>query len=144
MITRWVLVTMLAACGGKQTPEPATGSDTGSAADPPGVVTDTRTEIDKRRDVACEATGKKVTDCAVADARKEHAAGRLSKEKLDSITEPAIQKKNAEEFEAKCDVPEMSSRQVRVLEVCMKEESECGPYLACLDHLNDKDDKTGK
>jgi hypothetical protein len=140
MFTRLVLVALFA-CGGKQTP-PSTGSDTGSA-DPPGVVTDTRTEIDKRRDVACTAAGERVTECAVADARTEHAAGRISKEKLDSITEAGIQKKNTEEFVKKCDVPEMSSRQVRVLEVCMKEEAECGPYLSCLDHLNDKDDKTG-
>jgi hypothetical protein len=29
----------------------------------------------------------------------------------------------------------MSSRQVRVLEVCFKEEQECGPLMSCLDHL---------
>jgi hypothetical protein len=32
----------------------------------------------------------------------------------------------------------MSSRQVRVLEVCDREESQCGPLLSCLDHLNEK------
>ena len=144
-IRTFVLAAALAACGGKQQPPPTTGS----ADEPPGVVTDTRSEIDKRRQAACAATGEKVTACAVADARQEHAAGRLTKEKLDAIIEPTIQKKNTEEFVTKCDAPEMSSRQVRVLEVCMAEEQECGPYLACLDHLNDKqddkqDDKTGK
>ena len=142
MITRIALV-LLVACGGKQTPPPSTGSDTGSA-EPPGVVADTRTEIEKRRNAACTATGERVTECAVDDARKEHAAGRITKEKLDSITEAGIRKKNTEEFVTKCDAPEMSSRQVRVLEVCLQEEAECGPYLSCLDHLNDKDDKTGK
>ena len=52
-----------------------------------------------------------------------------------------MQKKNTEEFVARCNVPDMSSRQVRVLEVCVREEAVCGPFLSCLDHLNDKDGK---
>jgi hypothetical protein len=31
----------------------------------------------------------------------------------------------------------MSSRQVRVLEVCDKEEQQCGPLVSCLGHLNE-------
>ena len=140
-----ILVACACACGGKQTTEPISGP--GSSEEPPGPVTDSRTEIEKRRETACTDVGTRITACAVSDAKTEHAAGRISKEKLESITSPEIQKKNTEEFIKKCDAPDMSSRQVRVLEVCMREEAECGPFLSCLDHLNDKgakDDKATK
>jgi hypothetical protein len=60
----------LAACGGKQQPSP--GSD---PADPPGVVRDTRTQIERRRDEACETLGPKLAQCAVEDSRAMLAAG---------------------------------------------------------------------
>jgi len=43
-------------------------------------------------------------------------------------------------FIKSCKAPKTpySSRQVRVLEVCQQEESQCEPLLACLDNLNKK------
>jgi hypothetical protein len=127
---------LLGACGGKQ-PAPAGGS---GSADPIGVVSDTRTAIEKRRDTACEQVGARVTACAVADAKAELDAGRITKAEFDTDTAPGIQRKLTEEWVKGCRVP-MSSRQVRVLEVCLREEQECGPFADCLTHLNDQKGK---
>lgn len=56
------LLVGLAACGG--TPRTAA-----PLPDPPA---DDRTEIERRRDAACEALGPRLTECAIADA---HRAG---------------------------------------------------------------------
>ncbi|MEJ7602764.1 MAG: hypothetical protein WKG01_33055 [Kofleriaceae bacterium] len=136
-----LLLVLVVACGSKQTPAPIQNP---GSEQPPGGVTDTRSEIDKRRETACTEVGQKVTACAVDDAHAELAAGRIKKEQHEAITAAGIQKKNTEEFVTKCNVPDMSSRQVRVLEVCVREEAACGPFLACLDHLNDKGVKTEK
>ncbi len=126
---------LLVACGGKQTP--TTGSGSGSS-EPPPPLKDTRTEIEKRRASACEGVGKKLTSCALDDAKAEVDAGRMSKKDFDLNTKPEILEKNTEEFVKKCNVPSMSSRQVRVLEVCHKEETVCAPFLDCLSHLDEQ------
>jgi len=128
-----LLFVALVACGGKHTPPPTIGG----IDDPPGPVKDTRTELEKRRDVACEDAGKKLTSCALDDAKAELAAGRLAQKEFELSTAPDVLSKHTAEFVKKCRVP-MSSRQVRVLEVCFKEEAECGPFSDCLTHLNDK------
>ena len=74
---------------------------------------------------------------AVADAKKEVEAGRMTQQNFDLNTKPEILEKNTEEFVKKCDVPAMTSRQVRVLEVCHKEEADCEPFLDCLSHLSE-------
>jgi hypothetical protein len=43
------------------------------------------------------------------------------------------------EFLRKCKSSTLSSRQVRVYEVCDHEETECGPLVACLDNLHPKE-----
>lgn len=132
------MVALLVACGGHEKsatttdPDPQLGG--GALA---GVVQDTRSPIEKRRDVACAALGPRVTKCAVDDARAELAAGRMTKPDFEANTARAIQDKNTEEFVAKCEV-QLSSRQVRVLEVCRQDETECAPLLDCLGHINDK------
>ena len=122
------------ACGSKQPPvSNTTGAD---SADPPGPVRDTRTEIERRRDTACETLGPKITACAVEDARAQLAAGQTKQKDFDANTAPDVQRKNTEEFIKNCQSAQYSSRQVRVLEVCQREETECEPLLACLDNLN--------
>lgn len=123
----------LIACGGKQAPAPSGGSGSADV----GPVKDTRNELQKRLAVACESVGKRITNCAVTDARKEVEAGRMTQKDFDLNTKPEILEKNTEEFVKRCDVPAMTSRQVRVLEVCHKEETECEPFLDCLSHLNE-------
>jgi hypothetical protein len=123
----------MGACGSKHPAPNHVGEGSGSAA----VVADPRTELERRRDTACEQVGPKLTACAVADARVELDAGRMPKKEFDLNTAPEVQRKNTEESVKACEVP-MSSRQVRVLEVCFKEEQECGPLADCLTHLNDK------
>lgn len=125
-------VLLLAACGPKHS-EPV-GNTTGSAAPPP----DNRTEIEKRRDAACETLGPRITTCAVEDAKAALEAGKVTKAQFDKDTASGVQKKNTEEFIDQCRKSDYSSRQVRVLEVCQKEETECGPLLSCLDNLNKK------
>ncbi len=127
----FVVIAMLAACGGKQTPKGGEGS-----AEPVGVVADTRTPIEKRRDVACDELAPRLTRCAVEDAKADQAAGKISAAQLAKDTAPEVLRKNTDEAKKACKVP-LSSRQVRVIEVCMKEESECGPLQDCLGHIND-------
>jgi len=121
------------ACGGKQQPQ----GGGGSATEPAGVVADTRSELERRRDTACEQLQPRLVQCAVDDARAELEAGRMTKQDFDINTSPDVRAKLGDEWMKACQV-EMSSRQVRVLEVCFKEEADCGPLLACLEHLNDK------
>jgi hypothetical protein len=72
--------------------------------------------------------------CAVDDARAELEAGRMTQQDFEKNTASEIRAKLGSEWMKACRV-EMSSRQVRVLEVCFKEESACGPLLSCLEHL---------
>ncbi|MDB4959394.1 MAG: hypothetical protein JWO36_6963 [Myxococcales bacterium] len=134
MMKHLILVAMLAACGGKQTPA-GSGAGSGSGSEPPSGLTDTRTALEKRRDTACEQLAPKMTACAVEDAKADLAAGKVTQKQFDQDTASGVLKKNSEEFMKKCQV-EMSSRQVRVLEVCPHEETQCGPLLACLENLN--------
>jgi hypothetical protein len=137
MMKNLVLVLVLAACGPKQTTPVSNAGD----ADPPGPVRDTRTEIERRRDTACETLGPRITACAVEDAKREIAAGRVTQKDFDANTAPEVQRKNTEKFVEACQEQSYSSRQVRVLEVCPQEESQCEPMLACLDNLNQQENK---
>ena len=133
-MTAACLLAQLTACGGSKTTPTNPGSGSGSAVvEPPK---DTRTAIEKRRDIACSQVGERITQCAVEDLKKEVAAGRMKQKEYDDTVKPEILKKNTEEFVKKCEVP-MSSRQVRVLEVCFKEETQCAPFVDCLSHLSD-------
>jgi hypothetical protein len=123
----------LVACGGKQSPPPNAGSN----EDPPGVVQDTRTPIEKRRDAGCEKLRPRLVQCAVDDAKADLDAGKIDKKQYDLDTAPQIRAKLGDKWMKTCRV-EMSSRQVRVLEVCDAAEAQCGPLLDCLEHLNDK------
>jgi hypothetical protein len=122
----------LAGCGGPQrAPDRAAEGTAGPAPAGPG------SPIERRRDAACDALGPRLTACAVADARADLAAGKIDQRQLERDTAPAIQRKNTEEFETRCKAARYSSRQVRVLEVCLREETECAPLLDCLAHLHD-------
>jgi hypothetical protein len=129
------LAATLAACGSKQQPA-VENSGSGDTAGPGPQ--DTRNEIEKRRDAACESLGPRITKCAVDDARIALAAGQIKQAQYDEITRKDVQAKNTDEFVDSCKQPKTpySSRQVRVLEVCPKEESECEPLMSCLDNLN--------
>ena len=131
MMKTLMLLVVLAACGNKSS-TPVANAGSGDSAP----VRDTRTELEKRRDVACEALGPRITACAVEDAKKDLAAGRVKQKDFDLDTSPDVQRKNTEKFVEKCASATYSSRQVRVLEVCPREETECEPMLACLDNLN--------
>jgi hypothetical protein len=121
------------ACGGPQRAPERTGD---APADP--APADPRTPIEHRRDAACDALGPKLTACAVADARADFAAGKIDRRQLDVDTAPEWQQKLTAKWLAECKAARYSSRQVRVLEVCFHEETECGPLVACLDHLHDR------
>jgi hypothetical protein len=121
----------LAACSGngKGPVGPTGGSGSGSA--PPPV--DTRSEIEKRRDSACEALEPKLFACAVEDAKAQMSPEAFAKLKPDELRAP-----HRKDFFEKCKKPSYSSRQVRVLEVCFREEKECGPLADCLLNLDPK------
>jgi hypothetical protein len=130
-----ILLVVFAACSGGQHPSGTVGN-TGSGSGEPAGFKDTRTPLEKRRDTACEQVAPRVTACAVEDAKKDLAAGKVTKAQFDQDTASGVQKKNTDEFVKKCQASSMSSRQVRVLEVCPKAEAECEPLLSCLENLN--------
>ena len=136
-----VLILAIAGCGGKQT----TGSGTGSGGDEhPGPVADTRTPFEKRLDAACDALGPRLTQCAVDDSQAELTAGRITKKQFDELTNPQMRAALVKDWETKCNKSDRSSRQVRVLEVCHAEETECEPLLDCLENLNKRSEPAGK
>ncbi len=120
------------ACGSKQPTGATTGSGGGSAVAPAPA-----TPYMARRTAACEKLGPRITDCALTDAKSDLAAGKVKQADFDASTTPAILKKNTSEFVEACAVAG-TTFQLRVLEVCEKEETECGALLDCLAHLNDK------
>lgn len=134
---RLALMCMLvAACGNP----PATKSPDNTDPEPHmGTVArahDTRTPLEQRRDAACKALGPRITKCALEDSKIAARQGEITQKQLAEISAPEILAKNTAEFIEKCEAP-MSSRQVRVLEVCHRAETECAPLLACLEHLHD-------
>lgn len=131
----YALAIVIAACGPKQPTQ--TVSNAGSA-DSNGPVRDTRSEIERRRDAACDTLGPRITKCAVEDAKKELAAGKTTKQQFEQNTAQGVLDKNTAEFIKQCRGAQYSSRQVRVLEVCQQQETECEPMLSCLENLNKK------
>lgn len=118
------------ACGGG----PAAGPSPAAA---PAAPADARTEIQRRRDAACDALGPRITACAVEDTRADLTAGKMDQRQFERDTAPQVLRKHTEKFVEACKGSSYSSRQVRVLEVCPREESRCGPLLDCLGHLTD-------
>ena len=123
-----------ASCSGPQ----RTSEPTGSGLQPPPAATDPRSPIERRRDAACEQLGPKLTACAVEDARADLAAGKTNQRQFDLDTAHAVQRRHTEEFEKRCKAASYSSRQIRVLAVCVHEETQCRPLLDCLGHLSDR------
>lgn len=125
---------VLAACGGAQQPPP---NDTKGSAEP--VARDTRTPFEQRRDAACKQLAPKLTACAADDAKADLDAGKSTAEQYKQDTQPKVLEKNTQDFVDKCTSwRDMSSRQVRVLEVCFQQETECGPLRECLKNLEAK------
>lgn len=116
---------LILGCGGGQHVKPGPGS-----GDPVPVYKDSRSPIEKRRDLACEAIQPTLTQCAVADAKATMSPKELADLKPDELVA-----KHKAEFLKQCESSSMSSRQVRVLEVCNKEESACDPLAECLKNL---------
>lgn len=131
----------LPGCGGSQRAsdgEAPASAPSPAAATPAAAAADRRTPIERRRDAACDQLGPRITACAVADARADLAAGKIDQRQFDRDTAPEVQRKNTERFLEACKGTAYSSRQVRVLEVCSRETTDCGPLLDCLGHLNDR------
>jgi hypothetical protein len=122
---------VLAACASK--PAPAPQNPPPPAA---GVVTDTRTPLERRRDAACDIVGKRTAACAVADSKALYEGGKIKKAEYEAATDPRVVAKDAEVYADKCKAKrDYSSRQIRVLEKCPEYETECGPFFACLQNL---------
>ena len=125
LIAGWfagALILALTACGPKtqSVAEPAT----------PPVATVQLSALQRRQRAACDALGPKLTQCAVADARASMSPAELAK--LDIVhTAP----KHTEVFIDECNGEQYSSRQVRVLEVCFREESDCNLLTDCLANI---------
>lgn len=90
-----------------------------------------QSELERRRDAACESLAPRLTDCAIADARATLSPEELAKLDLEKTAPVHTQK-----FLESCKAQTLSSRQVRVYEVCQREESACEPLIACLDNAS--------
>jgi len=123
-----------AGCGGAPPAPPGEPSSGASASAP-----DPRTPIERRRDAACDQLAPKITACAVEDARADLAAGTIDRRQLEIDTAPGVQRKHTDEFARACKAARYTSRQVRVLEVCFRQEPACPALLDCLGHLQDAD-----
>jgi hypothetical protein len=116
---RFVLLALwLASCAGAPKPDPD-----------PVPVEPQRTELEVRQDAACNLVGGRVIDCAMTDLQASTPPEELAKLDLAKMRE-----ENVSKFMATCAGGAMSSRQVRVYEVCAAAETECEPLLACLDN----------
>jgi len=130
-----IALVFLIACGGSKPaeenddtlPDPGSGKPGGS-----GDVADDgepipASELQRRQYAACERIIPRLTECAVADARANLPPEKLAELDLEH-TAPIHTRENL----AKCKAGTLSSRQVRVYEVCDREETECGPLTDCL------------
>jgi hypothetical protein len=127
---------VLAGCASKPAPAP---QNPPPAAPTAGVVQDTRTDLEKRRDAACDIVGKRTADCAVKDSDALFAAGKIKKSEHDAAIDPRVVAKDAEVYADKCKAKrDYSSRQIRVLEKCPEYEKECAPFFECLQNLQPK------
>lgn len=130
-----IVLALVTACGNPKSGDSTT--PTGSATEPPPPMQDTRTAFEKRLDTACDALGPTLTACAVADTDAKLASGEITKAEHDALTKPEIRAALDKDWRTKCYQPtKRSSRQIRVLEVCKQQETECGPLQDCLDNLN--------
>jgi hypothetical protein len=127
----FALVLALAGCGGKQT---TGGTGPGSAGEA-APARDTRTPLEQRRGAACDQLTPKLWTCAVEDARKDVDAGKTTQADFAKDTSPDFQRAHRAKWEKGCKGAQMSSRQVRVLEVCFREEHDCDPLAECLKNL---------
>jgi hypothetical protein len=94
------------------------------------VATPVVTELARRQHTACAALGPTLTQCAVADAKATMSAQELADLKLEE-TAP----KHTSVFIDECSAEQYSSRQIRVLEVCFREATECTALNECLANL---------
>lgn len=87
------------------------------------------TEMQRRQGAACEALSPKLTQCAYESAKRSLTEEEMKKEQV-------VEKmpEHTKQLTDECKQQQMSSRQVRVYEVCMREESECGPLMDCLEN----------
>jgi len=131
-----ITLCLAVACGGGAKHQPAeddTLPDPGTAS--PGMSGDQppQTELQRRQDAACERVMPRLTACAVEDARRKLTPEQFKKEQIEEAA-PV----HTREYTRKCKAQQLSSRQVRVYEVCDREEKECAGLVACLDNLHPK------
>jgi hypothetical protein len=88
-----------------------------------------QSELEKRQGAACEQLGPRLTDCAIADAR-----ATMTPEQLAELDVEKTAPVHTREMIKQCKEQSMSSRQVRVYEVCMREETACDALTACLEN----------
>lgn len=143
---RWlVILAFAAACGPKHTDPPPDDDDLPDLTGKPvcesnsperwtADVTppDGDTEIARRQQAACNQVMPVLTACAVSDACEKMEPDKLAELDLEN-TAPIHARENLK----KCKGTPMSSHQVRVYEVCIREEQgDCAALAACLENAN--------
>jgi hypothetical protein len=124
-----LLAAALAACGGGQKPPPPDeGDDDLSALTPPDAAP--MTELQRRQVAACDQVIPRLVDCTVELGLRDQPPEKIAEADIEH-TAPIHKREELK----KCKAAQLSSRQIRVLEVCDREESECEPLIACLDNM---------
>ena len=124
-----LLALLLSACGNKN-------KGGGDETVPPQPAPAPQTELEKRQAAACEQLGPRLTDCAIADARATMTPEQLAELDIEK-TAPV----HTREMVQQCKEQTMSSRQVRVYEVCMREETACDALTTCLENAAPTDSR---
>lgn len=117
-----IVAVLCVACGGSG---PKKDTDPDPDLKPPAKP---QTEMERRQQTACEGVGTMATKCAIEETKTQSA----DVQKQADVEHTA--EFNTKDYVDKCVAQYMSSRQVRVFEVCLREESECGPFFSCLDN----------
>ena len=130
-----IVLTLVACSSRPAAKHPDDDPNWGRPQDAQGPAKDSRTPLEQRRDAGCTQLGPRLTACAVEDAKADLAAGKTTQKQFDQDTAAAVQSKNTQQFVDKCEASQMSSRQVRVLEVCFKQAPDCGELRRCLANL---------
>jgi hypothetical protein len=134
LASAWLLSTIASCSSGSGKDGTTIGNGSGSAeplSPEEQKRRDALARLRTRQDATCESLGPRITECSIADARATMTPEELAELDLEN-TAP----KHTADFIDQCKGADYSPRQVRVMEVCQAEETECAPMLSCLDNMS--------
>lgn len=114
------------ACGANATPPERTTSHNQLSAEE---------RFSMHQQAMCDALAPRLTTCAVEQARKNLTEREIEKQ---GLSDPAFLRKYTNDIRSECSLKEISMRQIKLLETCTAQDSDCKTYLSCLDTVQAK------